>query len=36
VALASGYPSVNSFFIAFKQTCGMPPAEFRKVALRGR
>jgi LacI family transcriptional regulator len=36
VALASGYPSVNSFFIAFKQHCGMPPAEYRKQANRGR
>ncbi|MES2920339.1 MAG: DNA-binding transcriptional regulator [Verrucomicrobiota bacterium] len=36
VAVASGYPSVNSFFIAFKQHCGMPPAEFRKQARRGK
>lgn len=36
VAIASGYPSVNSFFIAFKQFCGMPPAEYRKQARRGR
>jgi LacI family transcriptional regulator len=36
VALASGYPSVNSFFIAFKQSCGMPPAEYRKFSWRGR
>ena len=36
VALASGYPSVNSFFIAFKQFAGMPPAEYRKQARRGR
>ena len=36
VALASGYASVNSFFIAFKQSCGMPPAEFRKFSRRGR
>jgi LacI family transcriptional regulator len=36
VALASGYPSVNSFFIAFKQSCGKPPAEFRKFSWRGR
>lgn len=36
VALASGYSSVNSFFIAFKQSCGMPPAEFRKFSRRGR
>ncbi|MES2438770.1 MAG: DNA-binding transcriptional regulator [Verrucomicrobiota bacterium] len=36
VALASGYPSVNSFFIAFKQSSGMPPAEFRKFSRRGR
>lgn len=36
VAAASGYPSVNSFFIAFKQACGMPPAEFRKASTRGR
>jgi LacI family transcriptional regulator len=36
VAHASGYPSVNSFFIAFKQACGMPPAEFRRFSRRGR
>lgn len=36
VAIASGYPSVNSFFVAFKQSCGMPPAEFRKFSRRGR
>lgn len=36
VANTSGYPSVNSFFIAFKQSCGLPPAEFRKHARRGR
>lgn len=35
VAIASGYPSVNSFFITFKQHCGMSPAEFRKQARRG-
>jgi LacI family transcriptional regulator len=35
VALASGYPSVNSFFIAFKRFSGMPPAEYRKQARRG-
>ena len=36
VAAACGYPSVNSFFIAFRQACGTPPAEFRKHARRGR
>lgn len=36
VALASGYPCVNSFFIVFKQSCGMPPAEFRRFSRRGR
>lgn len=36
VAIASGYPSVNSFFIAFRHAYGMPPAEFRKLARRGR
>jgi LacI family transcriptional regulator len=36
VAAASGYPSVNSFFIAFRLACGMPPAEYRKGARRAR
>lgn len=36
IAAASGYPSVNSFFIAFKQSCGMPPGEYRKSMGRGR
>lgn len=36
VAAASGYASVNNFFIAFKQSCGMPPAEFRRFSRRGR
>lgn len=36
VAAASGYPSVNSFFIAFRQACGVPPAEYRKHARRAR
>ncbi|MEK7949825.1 AraC family transcriptional regulator [Luteolibacter soli] len=36
VAFLCGYQSVNSFFIAFKQACGMPPGEFRKQALLGR
>lgn len=36
VAMLSGYQSVNSFFIAFKQACGMPPGEFRSTAMRGR
>ena len=36
VAFASGYQSVNSFFIAFKRHCGSPPAEFRKQARRAR
>ena len=35
VAEASGYASLNSFFITFKQACGMPPAEYRKHARRG-
>lgn len=34
VASLSGYQSVNSFFIAFKQSCGQPPGEFRKEARR--
>lgn len=36
VAMLCGYRSVNSFFIAFKQACGSPPGEFRKLATRGR
>jgi LacI family transcriptional regulator len=36
IAALSGYPSVNSFFIAFKQFCGTPPAEFRKQSRRAR
>lgn len=36
IALASGYPSVNSFFVAFKQFCGLPPAEYRKQSRRTR
>ncbi|MES2476407.1 MAG: hypothetical protein V4640_11545 [Verrucomicrobiota bacterium] len=35
VANASGYPSVNNFFIAFKQLSGFSPAEFRKQARSG-
>ena len=36
VAFLCGYQSVNSFFIAFKQACGIPPGEFRKQAMLGR
>lgn len=36
VATASGYPSINSFFIAFKQSCGVSPGEFRKICRIGR
>lgn len=36
VARRSGYPSLNSFFIAFKRFCGSPPAEYRKRSCRGR
>ena len=36
VAGASGYHNINSFFIAFKQACGLPPAEFRRSARRAR
>ncbi|BCU78409.1 DNA-binding transcriptional regulator [Luteolibacter sp. LG18] len=36
VAAGSGYPSVNSFFIAFRQAAGTTPAEYRKLARRGR
>lgn len=36
VAMLCGYQSVNSFFIAFKQACGIPPGEFRKQATIGR
>ncbi len=36
VAGRSGYPSLNSFFIAFKRFSGVSPAEYRKQARRGR
>ena len=36
VAGRSGYPSLNSFFIAFKRFGGSSPAEYRKQARRGR
>jgi LacI family transcriptional regulator len=36
VAALCGYRSVNSFFIAFKQACGTPPGDFRKLVTRGR
>ena len=36
VALESGYPNINTFFIAFRKTEGTTPAAFRKIARRGR
>lgn len=36
IAMRCGYQSVNSFFIAFKQSAGIPPGEFRKRAMRGK
>lgn len=36
IAMHCGYQSVNSFFIAFKQSAGIPPGEFRRRAMRGR
>jgi len=36
VAQQSGYPNINTFFIAFRKAEGTTPAAFRKVARRGR
>jgi LacI family transcriptional regulator len=36
VAHLSGYPNLNTFFIAFRKALHTTPAEFRKVARRGR
>lgn len=36
VAKRSGYPSLNTFFVAFKKACGKTPAEYRREARRGR
>lgn len=34
VARMSGYPSANSFFVAFRRLCGRTPAEYRREARR--
>ncbi len=36
IARRSGYPNLNTFFIAFRKLEKVTPAEFRKVARRGR
>ena len=36
VARQSGYPNINTFFIAFRKAEKTTPAEFRKVARRAR
>lgn len=36
IAMQSGYPSLNSFFVAFKQSSKITPAEFRRRAQRAR
>lgn len=36
IAQQSGYPNINTFFIAFRKAEKTTPAEFRKVARRGR
>ncbi len=36
IAHQSGYPNLNTFFIAFRKAEKTTPAEFRKVARRGR
>ena len=36
VARRSGYPSLNTFFVAFKKACGKTPAEYRREARRAR
>lgn len=36
IAQQCGYPSLNTFFVAFRRAERTTPAEFRKVARRGR
>jgi LacI family transcriptional regulator len=36
VAHQSGYPNLNTFFIAFRKAEGTTPTAFRKIARRGR
>ena len=36
IANQSGYPNINTFFIAFRKAERTTPAEFRKIARRGR
>ncbi|MEO6784564.1 MAG: DNA-binding transcriptional regulator [Chthoniobacteraceae bacterium] len=36
IANQSGYPNINTFFIAFRKAEKTTPAEFRKIARRGR
>lgn len=36
VARRSGYPSLNTFFVAFKKACGRTPAQYRREAQRAR
>lgn len=36
IARQSGYPNLNSFFIAFRKAEKSTPAEYRRVARRGR
>ena len=36
VAQQSGYPNINTFFVAFRKAEKSTPAEYRKVARRGR
>jgi LacI family transcriptional regulator len=36
IAQQSGYPNINTFFIAFRKVEKTTPAEFRKTARRGR
>lgn len=36
IARVSGYSSMNTFFVAFKQHRGISPAEYRKEAQRGK
>ena len=36
IAHRSGYPNINSFFIAFRKAENTTPAAFRKIARRGR
>jgi LacI family transcriptional regulator len=35
IATLSGYPGLNTFFVAFKRNYGISPAEYRKEAQRG-